>query len=333
MQGRQSQGYTSNARRGIGTGTTTVIRTVGDLNANPLKVIKCYNCRGEADGLEGFDSDCKDLQLNATSILMTEKVEAYDSDSFGRHLKEKHVTCARFRKKLDKNTTLQACDFHSGAFTKSAQKVKFLIKSATSYQQEEPFGRFGGLMVSGNPSEAGGGFRKRSLEEFEEEEEEDDLEYFKTFPHREELEYHEYLLKILALLGLELKLYYYWIMNEGLESRKKPSNPKDVSSVIYHNLGEMILEKPFVKQSKLTYDKEEGTVMFEKNDERITFKIPHKMERFKDIEDLNTDNIPPFFIARHEYKRDEGVIKTIKFLYGRSGQAKESRKECDSESS
>ncbi|GJR78356.1 hypothetical protein Tco_0149141 [Tanacetum coccineum] len=33
-----------------------------------------------ADGLEEFDSDCEDLQLNATSILMTNKVEAYDLD-------------------------------------------------------------------------------------------------------------------------------------------------------------------------------------------------------------------------------------------------------------
>ncbi|GJU34484.1 hypothetical protein Tco_1182838 [Tanacetum coccineum] len=36
---------------------------------------------------------------------------------------------------------------------------------------------------------------KEFKEEFEEEEEEDDLEYFNTFPTREELEYHEYLLK------------------------------------------------------------------------------------------------------------------------------------------
>ncbi|GJY44968.1 protein kinase-like domain, concanavalin A-like lectin/glucanase domain protein [Tanacetum coccineum] len=108
------------------------------------------------------------------------------------------------------------------------------------------------------------------------------------------------------------RLYYYWIMNEKLESRKKPSNPsktcnfvgrvrglkvfvgsftyecdfmvlEDVNSVIDCYLGEMILGKPFVKQYKLTYDKEEGTVMFEKNDERITFKMPHKMEIFKDI--------------------------------------------------
>ncbi|GJY59544.1 hypothetical protein Tco_0459436 [Tanacetum coccineum] len=31
-----------------------------------------------ANGLEGFDSDCEELQLNATSILMTKKVDTYD---------------------------------------------------------------------------------------------------------------------------------------------------------------------------------------------------------------------------------------------------------------
>ncbi|GJZ08917.1 hypothetical protein Tco_0543200, partial [Tanacetum coccineum] len=72
---------------------------------------------------------------------------------------------------------------------------------------------------------------------------------------------------------------------------------EDVSSVINHYLGGMILGNPFVKESKLIYDKEEGTVMLEKNDERVTFEMPHKMERFKDIEDLNGDNIPPFFVT------------------------------------
>nr|GFB41768.1 hypothetical protein [Tanacetum cinerariifolium] len=48
------------------------------------------------------------------------------------HLEEKHVTWARFEKKLDKNATFQAPDFHSNASTKSANKVKFLIKFVTS---------------------------------------------------------------------------------------------------------------------------------------------------------------------------------------------------------
>nr|GEV66821.1 ribonuclease H-like domain-containing protein [Tanacetum cinerariifolium] len=157
-------------------------------------------------------------------------------------------------------------------------------------------------------------------EEFKEEEKADDLEYFDTFPNREELEYHEWLLKnpqtsgvrakikkgcldnikISCVIGYFLKeqayinlespvnkkskLYYYWII-------------KDVSSVIDHYQGEMVFGKHFVKQSKLTYDKEEGTIIFEKNDKIVTFKMPHKMKRFKDIENLNTDNIPTFFLA------------------------------------
>ncbi|GJU33071.1 hypothetical protein Tco_1176660 [Tanacetum coccineum] len=43
---------------------------------------------------------------------------------------------ARFGKKLDKNTTILASDFHSDAFTKSVQKVKFLIKVVTSQVME-----------------------------------------------------------------------------------------------------------------------------------------------------------------------------------------------------
>ncbi|GKC24323.1 hypothetical protein Tco_1026473 [Tanacetum coccineum] len=33
-----------------------------------------------ADRLEGFESDCEELQLNATSIQMTKKVDAYNSE-------------------------------------------------------------------------------------------------------------------------------------------------------------------------------------------------------------------------------------------------------------
>ncbi|GJT94968.1 putative reverse transcriptase domain-containing protein [Tanacetum coccineum] len=173
-------------------------------------------------------------------------------------------------------------------------------------------------------------------EEFEEEEEEDDLEYFDTFPTREELEYHESILKnprspcirakirtgnlnnikISCMIGHFFKeqayidlesivnvmssLNYYWIMN--------------TSSVIDHYLGGMVLGKPFVKvlgkpfvkESELVYDKDEGTVMFEKDSERITYKMSHKMERFKNIENLNTDNIPPFIIASNDDEENNG---------------------------
>ncbi|GJU09511.1 hypothetical protein Tco_1131907 [Tanacetum coccineum] len=68
------------------------------------------------------------------------------------------------------------------------------------------------------------------------------------------------------------------------------------------------------------------------DDEKITFKMPHRMEMFKniDIKDMNTDPIPPFvldnknengkvyysnsLIIGPEYKQDESVSKEIQHL-------------------
>ncbi|GJR71209.1 protein kinase-like domain, concanavalin A-like lectin/glucanase domain protein [Tanacetum coccineum] len=175
-------------------------------------------------------------------------------------------------------------------------------------------------------------------------------------------------LKKQAYIDLELpinvmsRLNYYWIMSEGLKSRRKTSNPEnicnfvgrvkglkvfvgnfthecdfvvleDTTSVIDHYHGGTVLGKPFVMKTGLVYNRDEGTVTFEKNSEKITFKMPHKMERFKhiDIEDLKTDNIPPFVIGGDdsdqekthysdslnlgsEYKQYESVAKAIQCL-------------------
>ncbi|GJX53113.1 protein kinase-like domain, concanavalin A-like lectin/glucanase domain protein [Tanacetum coccineum] len=91
----------------------------------------------------------------------------------------------------------------------------------------------------------------------------------------------------------------------SLKSRRKPSDPKkivnfvgrvkglkvfvenftyecdfvvleDTTSVIDHYLGEMVLGKPFVKDTGLVYDKDEGMVKFEKEDKKIIFKMPQQ---------------------------------------------------------
>ncbi|GKC94883.1 protein kinase-like domain, concanavalin A-like lectin/glucanase domain protein [Tanacetum coccineum] len=123
------------------------------------------------------------------------------------------------------------------------------------------------------------------------------------------------------------KLHYNWIMSKRLGPRRKPSNPrkicnlmgrvkgltvfvgnftyecdfmllKDTTSVIDHDLGLVIFGKPFVEATGLIYDREEGTITFEKDKEKIMFKMPHKMKMFEHIDftDMNTDRIPPFVI-------------------------------------
>ncbi|GJU06088.1 hypothetical protein Tco_1122518 [Tanacetum coccineum] len=71
---------------------------------------------------------------------------------------------------------------------------------------------------------------------------------------------------------------------------------EDTTSVIDHYLGSVVFGKSFMEATGLVYNKEEGTVMFERDKERIIFKMPHKIDMFKHIDfaDRGTDSIPPF---------------------------------------
>nr|GEU70210.1 MAK10-like protein [Tanacetum cinerariifolium] len=130
------------------------------------------------------------------------------------------------------------------------------------------------------------------------------------------------------------RINYYWIMSEGLKSKRKLSNSEkisnfigrvkrlkvfvgnftygcdfiiieDTTTVIDYYLEVMVLGNPFMKEFGLVYDKNEGMVAFRKDEEMITFKMPHKMERFKHIdkEILKTDNIPPFIITDNDSEK------------------------------
>ncbi|GJU00200.1 protein kinase-like domain, concanavalin A-like lectin/glucanase domain protein [Tanacetum coccineum] len=103
---------------------------------------------------------------------------------------------------------------------------------------------------------------------------------------------------------------YNQIMTYGLGSRQKPSNPhkisnfvgrirglkifigsfayecdfmilEDTTSIIDRYLGEMVFGRPFINETGLVYNEEEGTVMFKQDDEKITFKMPHTLKIFK----------------------------------------------------
>nr|GEX18463.1 protein kinase-like domain, concanavalin A-like lectin/glucanase domain protein [Tanacetum cinerariifolium] len=188
-------------------------------------------------------------------------------------------------------------------------------------------------------------FEEETEDEIEEEEEEYSPKHFDTFPTMKELRFH-----------------FNWIISKRIGPRRKPSNPKkicnfmgrvkglkvfvgnftyecdfmvleDTTSVIDHDLGSFIFRKPFVEATDLVYNREEGTITFEKDKKKIVFKMPHKMEMFKHIDftDIKTDRIPPFAIESDndnsekthysdsldlgpEYKHNENVCKAIRSL-------------------
>ncbi|GKD54538.1 hypothetical protein Tco_1287925, partial [Tanacetum coccineum] len=107
----------------------------------------------------------------------------------------------------------------------------------------------------------------------------------------------------------------------------------------YH-LGEVVFGKPFTRNTGLVYDQEKGTVTFEKDDEKITFIMPHKMEASNhiDFKDINTDSIPPSVLESNddhgktyysdsltlgpEYREDESISKEIRHLMKLEREAK-----------
>nr|GEW90807.1 ribonuclease H-like domain-containing protein [Tanacetum cinerariifolium] len=113
--------------------------------------------------------------------------------------------------------------------------------------------------------------------------------------------------------------------------------PLYTTSVIDHYLGSVVFEKPFVEATGLVYNKEEGTVVFERDKYKIVFKMPHKMDMFKHIDftDISTDRIPLFSVESDddnctkthysdslelgpEYKYDEcvyrGIVSTVSVI-------------------
>ncbi|GKC02328.1 protein kinase-like domain, concanavalin A-like lectin/glucanase domain protein [Tanacetum coccineum] len=115
---------------------------------------------------------------------------------------------------------------------------------------------------------------------------------------------------------------------------------EDTTSIIDHHLGEVVFGKPFARNTGLVYDQEEGTVTFEKDNEKITFMMPHKMEASNhiDFKDINTDSIPPFVLGSNddrgktyysdsltlgpEYREDESISKEIRHLMKLEREAK-----------
>ncbi|GKC52156.1 hypothetical protein Tco_1074901 [Tanacetum coccineum] len=55
---------------------------------------------------------------------------------------------------------------------------------------------------------------------------------------------------------------------------------EDTTSIIDHHLGEMVFGRPFIDETGLVYNEEEGTVTFKQDDEKIMFKMPHTMKTF-----------------------------------------------------
>ncbi|GJS18421.1 MAK10-like protein [Tanacetum coccineum] len=206
------------------------------------------------------------------------------------------------------------------------------------------------------------------------------VEYFDTFPARDELTYHRYLmsgpipsiflrnpiitegcpynLKIpcnIGLINIEkayidlnsplnimTRMMYNWIMRRKLDPRENTNGGisnftgrikgihvfienftyvidfmivEDISSIIDPRLSQVVLGIPFVEISNMTHDPPKGVVRFIKGANEVSYKIPHKIEQYDSLSDLEKEHTKSVYLRNEEDKR-RGVEYVICKILG-----------------
>ncbi|GJZ77849.1 hypothetical protein Tco_0642521 [Tanacetum coccineum] len=78
---------------------------------------------------------------------------------------------------------------------------------------------------------------------------------------------------------------------------------EDISSIIDPRLSQVVLGKPFVEISNMTHDPPEGVVRFTNRTNEIAYKMPHKIEQYNSLSDLEKEHIKSVYFRNKEDKR------------------------------
>ncbi|GKA82937.1 hypothetical protein Tco_0789685 [Tanacetum coccineum] len=80
---------------------------------------------------------------------------------------------------------------------------------------------------------------------------------------------------------------------------------EDISSIIDPRLSQVVLGKPFVEISNMTNDSPEGVVRFTNGTEEVAYKMPHMIEQYNSLSDLEKEHTKSVYLRNEEDKRRE----------------------------
>ncbi|GJZ55776.1 hypothetical protein Tco_0610969 [Tanacetum coccineum] len=90
---------------------------------------------------------------------------------------------------------------------------------------------------------------------------------------------------------------------------------EDISSIIDPRLSQLVLGKPFVKISNMTHDPPEGVVRFTNGTDEVSYKMPHMMEQYNSLSDLEKEHTKSVYLRNEEDKR-RGVKYVMSNILG-----------------
>ncbi|GJX04356.1 retrotransposon ORF1 [Tanacetum coccineum] len=78
---------------------------------------------------------------------------------------------------------------------------------------------------------------------------------------------------------------------------------EDICSIINPRLSQVVLGKPFVQMSNMTHDLSKGVVRFTNGTNEIAYKMPHKIEQYNSLSDLEKEHTKSVYLRNEEDKR------------------------------
>ncbi|GJX40846.1 hypothetical protein Tco_0255836 [Tanacetum coccineum] len=78
---------------------------------------------------------------------------------------------------------------------------------------------------------------------------------------------------------------------------------EDISSIIDPRLSQVVLGRPFVEISNMTHNPPEGVVRFTNRTDEVAYKMPHKIEQYNSLSDLEKEHKKLVYLRNDEDKR------------------------------
>ncbi|GJZ63057.1 hypothetical protein Tco_0619478 [Tanacetum coccineum] len=135
----------------------------------------------------------------------------------------------------------------------------------------------------------------------EETTEEPVVEYFDIFPTRDELTYHR-------IKGMHVFVGNFTYIIDFMIV-------EDISSIIDPRLSQVVLGIPFVEISNMTHDPPEGVVRFVRGSDEVAYKMPHNIEQYDSLSDLEKEHTKSVYLRNEEDKR-RGVDYVMSKILG-----------------
>ncbi|GJV53568.1 hypothetical protein Tco_1449309 [Tanacetum coccineum] len=145
-------------------------------------------------------------------------------------------------------------------------------------------------------------------------------------------------------INVMTRMQYNWIVRKQLEPKEDPEGIRgisnftwriirmhifvgnftyvsdfmiveDISSIIDPRLSQVVLQRPFVEIYNMTHDLSLGIVRFANGTDDIAYKMPHKIEQFNSLSDLEKENTKSVYFRNEEDKR-RGVENVMNKILG-----------------